>query len=252
MCQFKSGIIFKNRIVLAPEGNESHSNLLESLNIEDTRENAMRTFVRAELLPKDNNKATDVSEWSFRVDQDITPDWYDADPGRYEEDFRDKVREYLKGKMTIIAGYPWNKAEEGNYTYYFMDGIWKEMKFGEDNNYARSFVRNELINSDLAKQLSDEFGDKLVPISLDLLSLDGLDDYGTVDGDFVSIPNIDIYRKFRKKIRKLDDLYWLSTPDSTPTGYGSGYVRYVYSDGYVGYYWCDFVRGVRPFFIIKS
>ena len=95
MCQFKSGIIFKNRIVLAPEGNESHSSLLESLNIEDTRENAMRIFVRAELLPKDGNKATDVSEWRFRVDQDITPDWYDADPGRYEEDFRDKVREYI-------------------------------------------------------------------------------------------------------------------------------------------------------------
>ena len=28
MCQFKSGIILKNRIVLSPEGNESHSNLL--------------------------------------------------------------------------------------------------------------------------------------------------------------------------------------------------------------------------------
>lgn len=252
MCQFKSGIIFKNRIVLAPEGNESHSSLLESLNIEDTRENAMRIFVRAELLPKDGNKATDVSEWRFRVDQDITPDWYDADPGRYEEDFRDKVREYLKGKMTVIAGYPWNKVEDGNYTYYFMDGIWKEMKFGENNNYTDSLVRKELINSDLVKQLSDEFRDKLVPISLDLLSLDGLDDYGTVDGDLVSIPNIDIYRKFRKRIGKLDYLYWLSTPDSTPTGYDSGSVRCVRSSGNVDYYWCGYVGGVRPFFIIQS
>ena len=36
MCNFKSGIILKNRVVLAPEGNESHSDLLESLGIEDT------------------------------------------------------------------------------------------------------------------------------------------------------------------------------------------------------------------------
>ena len=35
MCNFKSGIILKNRVVLAPEGNESHSDLLESLEIYD-------------------------------------------------------------------------------------------------------------------------------------------------------------------------------------------------------------------------
>ena len=91
LCQFKSGIIFKNRIVLTPEGNESHSDLLESLDIEDTRENAMRMFVRAELLPKDNNKASDIKDWTFKVDQDITPEWYDSDPGRYEEGRRNSL-----------------------------------------------------------------------------------------------------------------------------------------------------------------
>ena len=47
MCQFKSGIILKNKVVLAPEGNDSHSDLLESLGIEDDRMNAMKVFVRA-------------------------------------------------------------------------------------------------------------------------------------------------------------------------------------------------------------
>ena len=50
MCQFKSGIILKNKVVLAPEGNDSHSDLLESLGIEDDRMNAMKVFVRAEFL----------------------------------------------------------------------------------------------------------------------------------------------------------------------------------------------------------
>lgn len=252
MCKFKSGIILKNKIVLAPEGNESHSDLLESLEIKDTRENAMRVFVRAELLPKDDNKAIDISEWRFNVDQDITPDWFDADPGRYEEEFRNVVRDYLKDRITVIAGYLWNKVKDGDYTYYFMDGIWKEMEFGKNNNYAESYIRNDLINSNLAKQLRKEFGDKLVPISLDLLSLDGLDDYGTVEGDIIAIPNLDIYRKFRKKMSKLDSWYWLATPDSTSSGCGSDFVRYVGSDGRVNYSWCGDVLGVRPFFIVQS
>ena len=252
MCQFKSGIILKNKIILAPEGNESHSDLLESLGIKDTRENAMRVFVRAELLPKDDNKAIDISEWRFNVDQDITPDWFDADPGRYEEEFRNVVRDYLKDRITVIAGYPWNKVKDGDYTYYFMDGIWKEMEFGKNNNYAESYIRNDLINSNLAKQLRKEFGDKLVPISLDLLSLDGLDDYGTVEGDIIAIPNLDIYRKFRKKMSKLDSWYWLATPDSTSSGCSSDGVRGVRSDGRVNFDWCGNVGGVRPFFIIQS
>lgn len=252
MCQFKSGIILKNKIILAPEGNESHSDLLESLKIEDTRENAMRVFVRAELLPKDNNKASDISEWKFNVDQDITPDWFDKDPGKYEEEFRSEVKDYLKDKLLVIAGYPWDKVKDGKYTYYFMNGIWKEMKFGENNNYTASDIKDELTHSELAKNLKEEFGDKLVPISLDLLSLDGLDDYGTVEGDIIAIPNIDIYRRFRKEITKLDSWYWLSTPDSTPSGYGSGGVRYVDFNGNVDYDWFDFVRGVRPFFVVES
>ena len=126
------------------------------------------------------------------------------------------------------------------------------MRFGDNNNYAESGVKEKLTQSDLAKNLKDKFGDRLVPLSLDLLSLDGLDDYGKVEGDIIGIPTIDIYRKFRKKISKLDEWYWLATPDSTPSGYGSGDVRCVGSDAYVGFDWCDVDGGVRPFFILQS
>lgn len=54
MCRFKSGIILKNKVVVAPGENDSHSDLLESLNIEDSYINATKMFVRAELIPKDN------------------------------------------------------------------------------------------------------------------------------------------------------------------------------------------------------
>lgn len=79
MCEFKSGIILKNRNVIAEGENDSHSDLLEKLNIEDTTENAMRVFVRAELLPPNGEWWTDVDTWKFHVDQDIVPDWFDLD-----------------------------------------------------------------------------------------------------------------------------------------------------------------------------
>lgn len=254
MCRFKSGIILKNRVVLAPEGNDSHSDLLESLNIEDTHLNASKTFVRAELVPPNGNKAVDVSKWKYIVDQDITPDWYDNDPGRYEDDFRTAVKEYLKDKFVLMCGYAWTPIKnDENGTYYLLDGFLEESVFGKNNNYAESNIREKLTDSDLAKELKNEFGERLVPITLDLLSLDGLDDYGVVEGDILAIPTLDLYRECRKSIPKSDSWWWLATPDSTPSGIGASCARYVGSGGFVDCGVCDWGDGgVRPFCIIKS
>lgn len=253
MCQFKSGIILKNRIVLAPEGNESHSDLLESMGIEDNRMNATRKFVRAELIPPDDNKAIDISLWKYNVDQDIVPDWYEKDPEKYEQEFRNEVAEYLKERITVFCGYAWTpiKTDEKG-TYYLMDGYLKKSEFGRNNNYAESYIRDYLNESDLVADLKAEFGDRLVPITTDLLSLDGLDDYGVVDGDILAIPIIDLYRGCRRNIPKLDTPWWLATPDSTPSGYGSGSVQCVDSCGNVGCDGHDYCLVVRPFFILKS
>lgn len=258
MCQFKSGIILKNKIILTPDGNESHSDLLESLGIQDDYMNAAITFVRVELIPKDGNKYTDISNWSYVVDQDIVPDWYEEDSERYEKEFRDAVAEYMKEYMekrniVSICGYGWVVIkEDDNGTYYLMDGSINESEFGNTNNYADSYIRKNLNNSDLVEELKERFGNRLVPIETDLLSLDGLDDYGKVNGDILAIPTIDLYRECRKNISNLNNWWWLSTPDSTPSGYGSGGVRCVRSGGSVSCGWCGNSGAVRPFFILKS
>lgn len=253
MCRFKSGIILKNKVVLAPDGNDSHSDLLESLGIEDNNMNAMTKFIRAELVPKDGNKAADINDWKFVVDQDITPDWYTEDSERYENEFREAVKDYLKDKFTVICGMAWTPIKrDGNRIYYLMDGYYMDSKFGTNNNYANSYIREKLNNSDLAKKLKEKFGDKLIPIRTNLLSLDGLDDYGTVDGDVLAIPTLDLYRECRKKISKIDNWWWLATPNSTPSGYGSGGVQYVGSYGDLDCAWCSCSEAVRPFFIIES
>lgn len=254
MCNFKSGIIFKSRIVLCPEGDESHSDLLESLNIEDNYINASKHFVRAELIPPNYNKGIPVEEWKYKVDQDVVPDWYEEDPKRYEEEFRNKVKDEVISKLNIICGYSWTavKDKDSNLTYYFMNGFFDRTDFGKDNNYANSKIRKDLNNSNLAKELKEKFGDKIVPISTDLFSLDGLDDYGKVEGDILAIPTLDLYRKFRKDIPKLNFWWWLATPYSTPSGCGSGYVMYVDSFADVDYGWYGSAGGVRPFFILQS
>lgn len=255
MCQFKSGVILKNKVVLTPEGNESHSDLLESLGIADTHMNASKTFVRAELIPKNDDKMTDVKDWRYRVDQDIVPDWYEKDPERYEQDFRNTVEEYMnkwKKQFKFICGYYWTSVQNGDHTYFFMNGIFKKSEFGKTNNYAESYVRDELINSELAVDLKKEFGDKLVPISLDLTSMDGFKDYGSVEGDILAIPNIQLLMKFGENIPLIDNWYWLANPNQTPARVDARYVQCVDSDGYVRYGRCVYGGGVRPFFILQS
>ena len=43
MCRFKSGIIFKTRCVVAPGENDSHSDLLNDLQIEDSYTGLVRS-----------------------------------------------------------------------------------------------------------------------------------------------------------------------------------------------------------------
>lgn len=255
MCQFKSGIILKNRVVLAPEGNESHSDLLESLGIEDTHMNATKTFVRAELFPKNKDKMTDVKDWRYKVDQDIVPDWYEKDPERYEQEFRNAVEKYMeewKKSFKFICGHYWASVQDGDHTYYFMNDILKKSEFGKTNNYAESYIRNDLVNSELAEDLKKEFGDKLVPISLDLTSIDGFKDYSTIEGDILAIPNIQLLMKYGESIPLIDNWYWLATPNQTPTRKDSRYVQFVDSYGRVDYGGCGYDEGVRPFFILQS
>lgn len=255
MCQFKSGIILKNKVILTPEGNESHSDLLESLEIADTHMNATKTFVRAELIPKDNDRMSDVKDWRYEVDQDIVPDWYEKDPERYEQEFRNAVEKYMeewKKNFKFICGHYWTSVTDGNITYYFMNGILKKSEFGKTNNYADSYVRNYLVNSELASELKKEFGDKLVPISLDLTSMDGFKDYGTVEGDILAILNIQLLMKLGESIPLIEDLYWLANPNQTPARGDARFVRCVGSSGGVRYGGCGCGGGVRPFFILQS
>lgn len=252
MCRFLSGVIMKNRVVLAPIYNQSHSDLLEQLNIEDNYTNASRIFVRAELIPKNDNRTTPVDEWEFIIDQDITPEWFDIEKNYYESLMRDAVKEWIEENIVVAAGYAWEKVNYRGETRYIMSGIYKKMSFGKNNNYAESNVLKDLDESKLLADLKHEFGDKLKPIVTDLTSLDGFKTYGKVTDRYLSIPTQDMIMECGSQI-SCTDAYWLATPNQTTDRGDSSYVQFVGRSGYCDYSDCDWGdSGVRPFFILES
>lgn len=75
MCQFKSGIILKDRVFVTDY--DSHEDMLKELGIKDDGKRV--DFIRAELVPANGDVFGDISTWEFIVDQDMTPDWYVRD-----------------------------------------------------------------------------------------------------------------------------------------------------------------------------
>ena len=125
------------------------------------------------------------------------------------------------------------------------------MRFGDTNNWTESNIRKYL-NEDYVQVIEREFGNgNIVAFERDLISLDGYNDYATCV-DKVSVMNVMEYVKYHKYVGNCDFRYVLITPDSTPSGFSAGDVRFVSGGGRVGCRWCGSGFGVRPFFVLKS
>ena len=116
MCQLKSCLVLKDR-VYCPDY-DSHQDMLEKLGINDDYLGASKTFVRVELLPPDGVKSLmePLSRWTLKVDQDVTPEWWDekADRQRVDEAVEAWRREhaFADGEHIVKDGavYAYNSA----------------------------------------------------------------------------------------------------------------------------------------------
>lgn len=131
-------------------------------------------------------------------------------------------------------------------------GSLKSMKFGSNNNYNRCNIDKYLCEEYLL-ELERKFGkNNIVEHEVDLLSLDGENNYGTVTRK-VSILTLDEYRHHKQVIKNyINEWFWLCTPNTTPRGNGSNYVQYVGSVGNVRSGWYNYCGGVRPRFVLSS
>ncbi len=128
----------------------------------------------------------------------------------------------------------------------------KTMSFGKSNNYAESNYR-KFLNTEYIKDVERKFGEEnVLKHSVDLTSMDGFTDYGTVE-DMVSIRTFDQYRKQAPHFELENIVEWLATPNQTPKRNDTSYVQIVRVDGNVVYRDCDWYGyGVRPVLHLKS
>ena len=132
--------------------------------------------------------------------------------------------------------------------------VYSDMSFGDNSDWRESRIRTKL-NTDYFDKLSGIINkSNIIPIHRDLISLDGLDDYGTCV-DNVSMLTAAEYAKYHKTLglkSSYPDWWWTITPASTPSNDYSRYVCCVGSHGVLGWNGCGFECGVRPFCILKS
>ena len=142
--------------------------------------------------------------------------------------------------------------ENGTASVLRADLLDKKMRFGKNNNWAKSDWR-EYLNGEYLEVLEQNFGsENIVEHKVDLTSMDGFDDYGYTM-DKVAIMTFDEYREHSKGIGLVTSWQWLSTPNQTLSRNDTSYVRIVYDGGSVVCSGCFWGNGsVRPFFFLKS
>ena len=116
MCQFFSALYTR------PNGNkpgellwhwatDSHTDIMAIHKIKEAREG---NFVRVEFTPPTPDKVTDIKAWNFRLDEERTPSWFDADE---QESCIEKLRRLVAkfivtDEREVLVDGPWVLAKE--------------------------------------------------------------------------------------------------------------------------------------------
>lgn len=124
-------------------------------------------------------------------------------------------------------------------------------KFGQNNNYAESELKEYLNEWYLDSWLNDgAFIADFVEMEVDLTANDGLDDYGKCRC-FLAPRSCEQHRKYRKLIPNPLPSEWTATAYSTASnGYISA-VNIVYSDGSLVWNYACETHAVRPLCILN-
>lgn len=159
------------------------------------------------------------------------------------------------GEIFSIAGVEFIKFfdKDGITTAVAKDSL-GNYRFGDNNNFAESSIK-KMLEKDFLPKIENEIGaENIVEHEVDLLSLDGSDKWGKINCK-VSLPTFDFYRQNVKTFdkHKLDNWWWLVTPDTTSEHYNDNWIVCVSPSGYVDDYNCFSNNfGVRPFLTFVS
>lgn len=160
------------------------------------------------------------------------------------------------GEIFSIAGIEFIKFsdKDGITTAVAKDSL-GDYRFGNNNNFAESDIK-KMLEEEFLPKLEKEIGaENIVEHEVDLLSLDGSTKWGKIRCK-ASLPTFDFYRLNRKIFEKykLDEYWWLATPDSTTEYYRNndwGVCVSPLGNIFYNYYFSDYI-GVRPFLTFVS
>ena len=164
------------------------------------------------------------------------------------------LAEIANGELFEVAGIAFIKFtdENGQTVAVAKDSLFNS-KFGNNNNFAEGIIKSRLEKEILPKIEREIGAENIIEHEVDLLSLDGDDKWGKVNCK-ISIPTFDFYRANVKIFDKykLDDWWWLATPETTSAHYNDNWTVCVSPLGSVNSGNCDYFGGVRPFLIFSS
>nr|DAG60600.1 MAG TPA: hypothetical protein [Caudoviricetes sp.] len=147
------------------------------------------------------------------------------------------------GGVLAIMAKPWKENAK------FCPDKWCTDEKGNWNNYRTSAVRMDLTNA-----FADVLGDNILLHKVDLVADNGDRAYGTVQ-DFAFILTCDEYRKYRDYIPHYNVPVWTATPwycgDKDSDADYACYIRYVNTDGQLGYGYADGSCSVAPACILN-
>lgn len=126
-------------------------------------------------------------------------------------------------------------------------------RFGENNDYRTSKVREVLEEVYLPEMIEAVGEENLCTIRTDLTALSGQRDYGVLES-LVSLPTIDFYRENAEIFLKnpVDEWWWLATPEAMKPVENPFWTLCVSPSGFIGRdFYCSSL-GVRPFYLLKS
>lgn len=163
--------------------------------------------------------------------------------------------EIINDEIFKIGKYEFIKFldDNGNIIGVLKDSL-GDMRFGDSNDFSKSDILKKLKEKFLPEIESIVGAENVLEFETDLTSLDGSKKHGTMKSK-VSLPTFDFYRKNRAMFEKykLDDWWWLATPDTTSEYVNDNWVVCVSPLGNVYGNFCgDFYFGVRPFLTFVS
>jgi len=97
MCSPASFIVTKPKVFWSTKS-DSHEDIIKEFELVEIVHDKI-TFVRVEITPPDNDFNAPLKTWTFKTDQDILPDWYDAKDA--EKRVRAELKKWLAARVVL-------------------------------------------------------------------------------------------------------------------------------------------------------